>query len=90
MSKKLKTATASWSISLNVECPNPKCEYYMDLWDNKDFQWDEGYPFKAAESYQLPDKDGRKASYNEELNEYNSKFICPKCEQEFQLTEIYF
>jgi len=31
--------TAYWSISLNVECPNPNCGQHVDLLEYADF-WD--------------------------------------------------
>lgn len=75
----LKTATASWTIHLYVDCPN--CDRFIDLMDADDVPaLHDGDPL-------LMSIDPAK-SYDESELKYFELIECPKCEKEFKLDSI--
>lgn len=71
----MKAKFVYMSLELNVECPNPECEEYFDLFDIQELI-DDGFLYKLVVPQNRP---WGCDDFQKQLNDAGVEIRCPKC-----------
>jgi len=80
----MKATFTYLSLELNVECPNPECSEYFDLFRNKELT-DDGFLYKLV----VPKNDFWGCDdFQKQLDQAGIEIHCPKCKTKIEIESV--